>query len=365
VKEEEKAQRRARLVGILLVNVATMTWATNITLGRWLRDDIGPLTLAAGRVLIASGLFALLLRQRPAEERRLGKDRWLLLGMALSGVVLFGPTLYLGLRYTTTVNTTLIQGVGPLITGLLATLLIREPMSRRQIGGAILGLLGVVTLISGGSLAYWKEASANVGDLIVLGAVALWALYSVVGRRVMRGRTSSSTVRGLSVRSTERGLSVRSTERSLSASDATASSQVRGRSAISATGISTMLGLPLLLAAAAWEVQVQPPRVSVLLLGLVVYIGIVPSVVGWLSWNESVRRLGSSGAMVFYNTLPLYGALLGIIFLGEDIGLTHVVGGALIIGGGIWASWGRQRPAPRSERTEVEPTSPDRAYGGD
>jgi drug/metabolite transporter (DMT)-like permease len=324
VKDEENAPRRARLAGILLVNVATLTWATNITLGRWLRDDIGPLTLAAGRVLVASGLFALLLQRRPAEERRLGGDRWLLLGMALSGVVLFGPTLYLGLRYTTTVNTTLIQGVGPLITGLLATLLIREPMSRRQIGGAVLGLLGVVILISGGSLAYWKQASANIGDLIVLGAVALWALYSVVGRRVMRHRT-----------------------------------------AISATAISTMLGLPLLLLAAAWEVQVQPPRVSALLLALVVYIGIVPSVVGWLSWNESVRRLGSSGAMVFYNTLPLYGALLGVLFLGEAIGLAHVLGGALIVGGGIWASWGRQRTAPGSKATELGATGPERAYGGE
>jgi drug/metabolite transporter (DMT)-like permease len=42
--------------------------------------------------------------------------------------------------------------------------------------------------------------------------------------------------------------------------------------------------------------------------------------------------------MVFYNTLPLYGALLGFLFLGESIGLVHLVGGALIIGGGLWAA---------------------------
>ena len=289
-----------RVMGIALVNLATLSWATNMTLGRWLRDDIGPLTLAASRFLIASAIYALLLRRQPASERRLGRDGWLLAGMALTGVAVFGPTLYLGLRYTTTVNATLINGLGPLITGLLAALLIAEPMTRRQLGGAIVGLAGIAMLLSGGSLTFWREAGLNVGDLIMLGAIALWALYSVLSRRVMRGR-----------------------------------------SALSATAFSSFLGLPLLLVAAAWEVQALPPHWTANLLLLILYIGVVPTVVGFLAWNEGVRRLGSSGAMVFYNTLPLYGALLGVLFLGESVGLAHLLGGALIIGGGLWAARGR------------------------
>jgi len=297
---QQKRQRWERVVGIGLVNVATLTWATNMVLGRWLRDQIGPLTLAAARFLIASLLFAAVLQRRPPEERRLGRDRWLLLGMALSGVAIFAPTLYLGLRFTTAVNATLVNGLGPLITGLLAALLIREPMSGRQITGAIAGLAGVIALISGGSLAFWQAVRGNVGDLIVLGAVALWGLYSVLGRQVMRHR-----------------------------------------SALSATAFSAFLGLPLLLLAAAWEVQTFPVVVRPQLVLAVLYIGIAPTVIGFLSWNAGVRRLGSSGAMVFYNTLPLYGALLGYLVLGESIGPAHLVGGALIISGGLWAARGR------------------------
>jgi drug/metabolite transporter (DMT)-like permease len=296
----QRALRSEQLVGIGLVNLATLTWATNMVLGRWLRDDIGPLTLAATRFLIASALFATLLRRRPTEERRPGQDRWLLLGMALSGVVIFAPTLYLGLRHTSVVNATLINGFGPLITGLLAALLIREPMSRRQVIGAVVGLAGVIVLISGGSLAPWETLRGNVGDLIVLGAVALWGLYSVLGRQVMRYR-----------------------------------------SALSATALSAFLGLPLLLLAAAWEVRTFPVHVRPVLLLAVLYIGVAPTVVGFLSWNAGVRRLGPSGAMVFYNTLPLYGALLGYLFLEEAIGGAHLLGGALIVGGGLWAARGR------------------------
>jgi drug/metabolite transporter (DMT)-like permease len=300
-RAEPPSRRRLKsLLGIGLVNLATLTWATNMALGRWLRNDVGPLTLAASRFLIASVLFAILLQRRPPAERRLGADRWLLVGMALSGVVIFAPTLYLGLRFTTTVNATLINGLGPLITGLLAALLIREPMTRRQVVGAIAGLAGVIVLISGGSLAFWRTMEVNIGDLITVGAVTLWGLYSVLGRRVMRQR-----------------------------------------SALSATAFSAFLGLPLLLLAAIWELRTLPLNQSLELLAAVLYIGVVPTVIGFLSWNEGVRRLGSSGAMVFYNTLPLYGALLGYLFLGEAVGLAHLFGGALIIGGGLWAARGR------------------------
>ncbi len=289
--------RLEKVVGVLLVNLATFTWATNMTLGRWLRNSIGPITLSASRFLIAAMLLSFLLRRQPKEERRLGQDRWLLVGMALSGVAVFAPTLYLGLRYTTTVNATMINGLGPLITGLLATLLIREPMSRRQLVGALIGLAGVLIVISGGSPAVWRSIQGNIGDLIVLGAMTLWGIYSVLGRRVMHHR-----------------------------------------SAISATALSTLLGLPLLLLAAAWEIRAVPVdwRPEVIL--AVVYIGMVPAVIGFLSWNEGVRRLGASGAMLFYNTLPLYGAFLGFVFLREPITIAHVVGGTLIIGGGVWAA---------------------------
>jgi drug/metabolite transporter (DMT)-like permease len=289
--------RKAPLAGIALVNLATFTWATNIVLGRWLRDDIGPLTLAASRFMIAAAVFAILLRRQPVKEQRLGNDRWWLLGMAISGVVLFAPTLYLGLRFTTATNATLINGFGPLITGVLATVLIREPMSGRQISGAVLGLIGIIILVSGGASAAWSEVHVNVGDLIAVGAATLWSLYSVLGRRVMGSR-----------------------------------------SALSATAFSAFLGLPFLLIAAAVELRSFAVNTDIRLLVAILYIGLAPTVGGFLAWNAGVRRMGASGAMVFYSTLPLYGALLGTVFLGESLGPAHLVGGLLIIGGALWAA---------------------------
>ncbi len=284
-------------IGMLLVNLATFTWATNMTLGRWLRDSIGPLTLSALRFLIATLCFGWLLRSRPPEERRPGADMPFLLAMALAGVALFAPTLYWGLRYTTAVNATLINGLGPLITGLLAALMIREPLTSRQLTAALLGLLGVILVISNGERTFRETFHGNLGDLLVLMALTLWGIYSVLGRKVMARR-----------------------------------------SAISTTALSMALALPLLIPAALVEQLSLPPRWRPEVALAVLYIGVAPTVLGFLAWNEGVRRLGPGGAMMFYNTLPIYGALLGHFLLGESLGLSHFIGGALIIGAGLWAA---------------------------
>jgi drug/metabolite transporter (DMT)-like permease len=299
------------VMGGLLVNLATFTWATNMILGRWLRESIGPFTLSALRFALAVLCFGVLLRARPPTERRPGPDLPLLLAMALTGVAFFAPTLYGGLRETTAVNATLINGLGPLITGLLTALLIREPFSARQGIAALLGLIGVGIVISGGSPTFWRSLQGRRGDLMVLAALTLWGLYSVLGRRVMARR-----------------------------------------SALSTTALSMALALPLLIPAALIEQRFLPLRGGPEVALAVLYIGIAPTVLGFLAWNAGVRRLGPGGAMMFYNTLPLYGALLGHFLLREPLGLAHLIGGALILGAGLWAAASPPARAPRSERND-------------
>lgn len=284
-------------LGVLYVNCATLAWASNMVMGRVLKDAIGPITLASARFVVASVIFALLLRQQPAADRKIGNDRLLLIGMALTGVVLFSPALYLGLRYTSAVNGTLINGIGPLMTGAMAAAILHQPMSRRQVVGALVGLVGVAYLITNGTADFWQNAQFNVGDFIVLFSVAIWGLYSVMGSRVMRKRSTIST-----------------------------------------TALSTLLGLPILILLSFWEMRHIPVNFDAKLLLGIVYLGIVPAAGGFYAWNAGVSRLGPGGAMVFYNTLPLYGALLGVTLLGEPLGLSHGIGGLLIIGGSLWAA---------------------------
>jgi drug/metabolite transporter (DMT)-like permease len=285
---------------VFFVNLATMCWATNAVLGRWLRADIGPLMLTALRFTVATAFFGILLRSRPPQERRYGKDKWWILAMGLAGVVGFSPLLYLGLRYSTAVNCSLIQGFSPLITALIAGVIIQEPVTRRQLAGAVLGLIGVAGLLSRGSLTFLLGLQFNAGDLILVASAVVWAFYSVFGRRVMRNR-----------------------------------------SPVAATALSNFLGLPLIAAAAAFEFQHISLNLRMETIAAIVHICVVPTIIGYWSWNRAVGILGAGGAMVFYNTLPLYGVILGAAFLNESVGVIHLTFGGLILGGGLWATLGK------------------------
>ncbi|MFH1061102.1 MAG: DMT family transporter [Pseudomonadota bacterium] len=293
---------RARVWGVLLVNAATLAWASNAVLGRYLRDDIGPLTLAALRFTVATALMLPLMRGEPGPARRLGADRWWIVGMALTGVAGFSPLLYWGLHHSTAVNSSLIQGFSPLITALFAGMIIGEAVSLRQGVAAVVGLVGVAGLISGGSLDYLLHLRLNPGDLLFLLAAVNWAFYSVFSRRVMRGR-----------------------------------------SALAATVAANLVGLPLLILGAAIELNHLPLNLRLGSIAAMVHICLVPTIIGYWSWNRAVQALGAGGAMVFYNTLPLYGAILGAALLGEPLGPAHLVFGGLILAGGLWGSLGGAR----------------------
>ncbi|MBW1773967.1 MAG: DMT family transporter [Deltaproteobacteria bacterium] len=297
------ATLRLRVWGVVLVNFATLAWATNSVAGRWLRDDIGPVTLTALRFTLATAFFGLMLQGRPKEERRYGKDKWWLLGMALAGVIGFSPLLYLGLRYSTAVNGSLIQGFSPLVTALLAGMIIQEPVSNREKVGAVLGFIGIVGLISGGSLSFLLRLQFNPGDLFLLAAAMLWPFYSIFGRRVMRHRSPVATM-----------------------------------------ALSNFLALPVLFIAAAFELQYVPLNLRPDTIAAILHICVVPTIVGFWCWNRSVQVLGAGRAMIFYNTLPLYGVFMGALLLGEPLGMVHLVFGGMIIGGGLWSTLGGLKP---------------------
>lgn len=287
----------------IFVLMATLFWGGNVTLGRALRFSAGPFTIAAGRMCVASLVFLFLILSLPPAERRLGREWPWLLGMSLLGMVGCPVTLYLALRFTTATSTSLINGTGPLVTAVLAALLLRTRLTRSQFTGAILSLLGVLLVISGGEGRKLSEFTLNQGGLIMLTNVIMWGLYSVMSRVI-----------------------------------------TRNRSALWATAYSTWFAAPMLGLAAALEWRQAPPTVNLRLMLGVLYIGVFATCLAYLAWNEGVRRVGPDGAMAFYNMLPVFGALLGALFLGERMVANQWLGGGLIILGGLVAALWAHRP---------------------
>lgn len=288
---------RQRLIGAGLVNLACLVWSTNMILGRYLRGDIGPITLAAFRFTIASVPLALVLLRQPAGQRTYAGAVRPILAMTATGFFLFTICIYWGLHHTTASNGALFQALSPLITALLAGVLIGEPANRRQAVGAVIAFFGAIGLISGGSWTTLLHASFNIGDMVMLAAAVLWALFTIAGRAAMRKRGPAA-----------------------------------------ATALAMFPAAALLWPLALWELRSQPVDFSPTLILALLHIGLVPTLIGMWTWNAGVKILSASGAMVFYNTLPMYALILAALFLGEQLAWPHYVFGSAILAGGVWGS---------------------------
>lgn len=289
--------KTSRIAAVLIINMATLSWAGNMVLGRWLRDYIHPFSLSAIRYTIACAIFlSLLPRQSPLDRSPRG-DGKVLVAMALCGVAVFPCLLYIGLRYTTAINATILNTCGPLMAMILAAVLYREPIIIRQLIGVIIGFLGVAVLISRGRLEVLWSLAFNAGDLIVLAAVVSWAFYTL-----LRKKASPE------------------------------------RSTISISAYSVFFGLPVLWLIAIPEITTHPPVFTPRSILAICFIGVFPSFVSLIAWNHGVNILGPKATMTYINTVPVYGLLLSALLLGESVTWPQIVGVILVIAGSLWTT---------------------------
>ncbi|QNB01429.1 DMT family transporter [Massilia sp. Se16.2.3] len=166
--------------------IAPLLFAANLVVARWAESAaIPPLFLAFGRWLLA---FLLLL---PAVGPRLWVRRQVLLAawpriLLLAGLgmgLAVGPQ-YIGARETGAANIAIIFAACPALVTLLETVVWKVPLSRRQAGGMLLAILGVLVVLSKGEVTALGQLHFGTGDLWVLLAACGWVLYTVAGRRL-------------------------------------------------------------------------------------------------------------------------------------------------------------------------------------
>jgi drug/metabolite transporter (DMT)-like permease len=76
----------------------------------------------------------------------------------------------------------------------------------------------------------------------------------------------------------------------------------------------------------------------------IAYVSTLPSVVAQVFYIRGVELIGGNRAGVFMHLIPLFGAVLAIVFLGERLHAYHFAGFALILVG-VWLA-SRHSPPP-------------------
>ena len=280
----------------LLLSLTSLFWAANWVVGRAMRNDMPPVAMGFWRWTIALLLLLPFVAPELRRKWHVVRANWLVLVLlGCLGAVAFNTLIYVGLQYTAVANGVLFNSFSPILIILLSWVVVRERISKLQACGVALSLAGVLAIIARGKFATLAAFHFNPGDLWLIAAQFLWSVYTFVLRR-----------------------------------------RPPELSAMGFLAAMLLLSLPFLLPFYLWEFSqrggfaLTPATVSAL-----AYYGTIPSIVAYLFWNRGVAQVGPNKAGLFVHLMPLFGALLAVIFLGEELYAYHYAGAALIFSG-IW-----------------------------
>lgn len=251
-----------------------------------------PFTIGAIRFTIAGLIFVIWILAKKKKLPRGDKNFYFtLLLVSLTGIVFYNSILYLGLRYTSVINGTIINSFNPIPTILLAVIILKEKINWSNISGALLSIVGVFLIMSSGSLTTISKFS--IGDIIILLNTFVWALFSVLGKKVMKVMSPLETI-----------------------------------------AFTTLMGLPFLWVISSLELHAnQVNSLPGSAIAMLVFLGIFASFLAFIWWYKGIQDFGASGAAIFYNLIPLYVLIISSVFLKEPIYSYQIIGGGLIIAG--------------------------------
>ena len=208
------------------------------------------------------------------------------------GVLQVGSStmLVLGVNFTTAINAAVINAAQPAVTAIAVWVMTRDKITLGQGTGIITGLVGILIIVSRADVTAIFRLDLNLGDGFVVLAIIGWGFYASMMNRIPR-ELGMTTFLFLTL----------------------------------ATG--SIASLPFFI----WEsyyIKTVPFTFETVI--AIFFLGIIVSVFSIYIWNAGIRSIGANKAAIFLNLIPVFGAILAIFFLSEQLYSFHFLGGILV-----------------------------------
>ncbi len=293
-----------RLGYVIYPIISVVTWASNIVVGRRIVAYYGidGITLGFLRFLIATPLLALFLAYKGQLAKPSPRMIIVLFLAGLFGIAGFNSLLYMSLGYITGGTASFLAMMVIPITYVLSVLAGKERATPSGVAGVALGLAGVYIILSE------SIALENLtGTLLALAAAASWSIYTMI--------LSSWRDPGLD--------------------DAN-------------TLLYTMAWGTLALAPIA-DPGAASKALEPVVAALILYVAVVPGILGYLTWNIGVSKLGPFIPSMFIAAIPALTVIMESMLLGESITARTLAGGALVIASIIVVTYARFKGGPAAK----------------
>ncbi len=281
------------LIIIPLLVLVSFFWAGSFIIVEMTTNEINPTDLGFLRFLVATPLMVLLVlvQKKPIALPR--KEIPWLVALGLTGVTLLYLFQFLGISYTNAPTASVLINTNVIFIAILSGLFLHEPLTKKRIIGIVISFVGVFVImfsdISKQQLTF--DNLFIIGSILMLLSAFCWALYSFLGKRLLK--TYDEFV-------------------------ITTYAFVFG----------TLFYLPFVFSHIGPVLQ----QTSLHGWGAVLYLALACSIFGYLGWYYALKHIDASKAAVFLNFIPLFTILMSF-FIGAQLTVFFLLGAGLIIYG--------------------------------
>jgi len=309
------------MTGVFLALAAVLLWSTVPVGTRLLVRSDGAFSVAflsAVRLWIAAIIFAgirFITIRRTGQPFRfhIRKKKWLF--AAAAGLCLNYIFYGIGLRFTTAGATSVVSQVQPIVTVLLAALLLGESLTWRKISGMLIAIAGVILVIFHGTPLQALFTSQHfLGNMIEVLAAVVWPLYAIGQTKLLRESEDRQVLEPIFV----------------------------------LAAIMTTLFLPF-----TGKLILHPPTTADWL--MLIFLGVGSTAAAYWFFALATQKLETSVTAMFNVTMPLFALFLAYFLLGEPLHPQVLSGLVLVIGGLLLIVWRRHHEEmPQQRRCEIQ-----------
>jgi len=273
--------------------LATLFWAGNFVVGKIaFIESVPPFSLTFFRwLLVWLILIPFTYKEFFKLKNEILDNLFLLFLLGLTSVGLFNSFIYNALNFTQVINASLFNAVIPPTIILFCFLFKIEKTNKYQICGLIVSILGILSIITELDLNILLALNFNKGDILMIGAVISWGIYSAFLKKI-KFKVSLLTL----------------------------------------VHILCTFGLLTLVPQFLFELsQGKTMIVNNNLIYCLIYLVIFPSIGSYYCWAGAVSIIGPNRAGIFLSLIPLFSTILAMIFFDEKFLFFHFIGSILIV----------------------------------
>jgi drug/metabolite transporter (DMT)-like permease len=274
---------------------ATLFWSGNFIIGKVaFLENVPPFSLTFFRwLLVWIILIPFTYKELFKLKKIILKNVILLFFLGLTSVGLFNSFIYNALNFTQVINASLFNAVIPVAIILFGFLFKLDKTNKYQLLGLVLTIFGILSIITKLDLKILLTLNFNKGDLLMIGAVITWGIYSAF-------------------------LKKRKFEVSL----------------LAFVQILCTFGLISLVPQFLYEFfQGQKVLVNPTFVYSLLYLAIFPSIGSYYCWAGAVSIIGANRAGIFLSLIPLFSTVMAILFFNEKFQFYHFIGSILTLFG--------------------------------